>query len=201
MHYPVLFLPMFVVSLVTSVMSSDVLIGMLGVEFSLWINIFILSALSPPAIGITIILDRQICGESDLNFQRAAVTVLSSYILLLGVNLASWLIITVGLFLFIIPGIYLLVKLIMINQSLFLGEAETLNEILRESWKVSDGHVFEIFSLIMLIISPLLLLEIFFYEIPQGILATIQVTFGTALQTWLVISLTRFFLHRKERED
>lgn len=198
MNYPVLFLPMFTVSLVSSVMSSDVVLSVLGNQFGLWFNLLILLALAPPAMGMTIILDRQICSEGNVNLNKAFVTISAAYFPLVGVNLTSWLIIMVGFFFFIIPGIFLLVKFIMINQSFLIGDGQTIEEILRESWSVTGGHLMELFGLIIVLVSPLLLLELFFYRIPPGILATIQVTLGTALQTWLVITMTHVFLDFKE---
>lgn len=192
---------MFLVSLITNILSSQAILGALGPRGGLLVNLIILLALSPPAIGTVIVMDRQICGKEDLNLKKALKIVLGSYFILLGVNLTSWVAIMVGFLLFVIPGIFLLFKLIMINQSFFLGESETIEEVLKESWTTTEGHMFEVFNLVMLVVAPLLLLEVLLYAIPPGFLVALQVTLGTALQTWLVISLSHLFLRVRRSEN
>ena len=200
-YFPILFLPLFVITLVSIVASSDVVVASMGASTSLWVNMMILVLLTPAAMSSTILMDRMISSEKRPNIQETVEAIREKYLLLVGANLVAWSAILLGMFMFVIPGIYLMVKLLFVNQEVMLNEKEDLESVLRSSWNITSGRWFAVFILVISLTGPLIITELLSSTSPSSWAATIQALIGTMLQTWLVIASTRLYVALRQGEN
>ncbi|MFP4589558.1 MAG: hypothetical protein ACLFO3_06305, partial [Candidatus Acetothermia bacterium] len=183
--FPILFLPLFAISVLSTILASDALLASLGAGTSLGLNLVILLFLAPPAMGIIIIWDRQIVNKGEIDSSKGLRTLLPKYPLLIGAYLVSWVATILGLFAFLLPGFYIMIKFMFVNQEIILDGEENLEKVLKLSWKQTTGHWLRLFSLTASLMVPLLAIELMTYELPPGVAATISTVLGAALQTWL----------------
>lgn len=199
--FPVLFLPIFLLSLFNAILASDIFVGIFGPVASLGITLILLLLFSPLAAGLVILIDRGIQARTDINMVQTMTRVGKKIFLLVGTNAISWIGIFVGFMLFIIPGLYLLIKLIFINQKILLDDERSVEQIFRGSWNLTSGWMIELFTLIALLMFPLLLIQFMVLQFPPQWSATIQTTVGTGFQTWYIVAVTHFFVTLKEKSE
>lgn len=199
-QFPILFIPLFITSVLGSVMATDAVIASIGSSMSLWINIVIVTLLSPVAAGIVLLLDRQIAWGQGPDFRGAVREVFPHSVLLITTNLAVWLAVLLGLFLLIIPGIFIYIKLFFVNQEVLLGEAEDVKAVLTDSWNRTTGHGIQLFLVAVIFMAPLVIIQVLSLQLSPSLAATIQVVVGVGLQTWLVVVTTRIYLKVKNQE-
>ncbi|MBS3814454.1 hypothetical protein KGY63_03645, partial [Candidatus Bipolaricaulota bacterium] len=137
--FPVLFAPTFLAYFLNGLLASNRLISILGGGGSLFASLLILALLIPAAAGITIFLDRKINSGKYPSLIDSVEEIKPKYLTLVGVNLAANLAAVLGLFLFIIPGIYLLVKFVFVTQEVLLGGKTNLTEALESSWNHTNN--------------------------------------------------------------
>jgi len=192
--YPVLFLPFFVISLLNTVLASDLVVSAIGPNISLIINLLILALLVPIANSITIVMDRGIVSERGPGLDKAVDFSFRKAFLLIGINFIAWMATFTGLILLIVPGIFLYVKLIFVTQEIVLGGAEDFETGLRASWSHTTGHWMHLFSLLLVLELPLLVLSLLSGELPIGLGQTFQVILSTLAQTWIIIVFTHTYV-------
>ncbi len=192
--YPILFLPFFLISLLNNVFVSNRVISALGANWSLIISLLFVVILVPIGNGVTMIMDRGIASGRG-PYPRRAVEIVSRKIpLLIGINFVAWMAAITGLFLLIVPGIFLYVKFIFVTQEVLLGSANDLETGLRSSWSRTTGQWMRLFSLLLVLEVPLLLLSLLAGQLPLGLAQTLQVVLSTLAQTWIVLAFTHLYV-------
>jgi|GEM_PF-4715910 len=200
--FPSIFLPFFLVSLLSSVLTSDLIVSSFGSSFGLILSLAVLLFLTPLSAGLIISLDRQIrFGEGGPNLKEMLEVIRPYYWLLVGTNLLTWLAVFIGVILLIVPGLFLMVKLVFVNQEILLGEKREVESILRGSWDLTAGYWLEIFNLLLLLILPLMAVEALSLNLSPAWIATIRLVVGTAVQTWLIMAATRAYEKIKTEKE
>lgn len=199
-NFPVLFLPFFVISLLNSVLASGALAAGMGANWSLILNLAVVVALVPIANAVTIILDRSIANRRRLSFGRAVGLAFQQAFLLIGVTFIAWMAAISGLFLLIVPGIFLYVKFIFVTQEVVLGKANNFEAGLRDSWEHTSGYWWNLFTILLALEVPLLLLSLLSGQLPVGWGQTFQVIFSTVAQTWIIVVFTHTYVRIRKKE-
>ncbi|MBS3813534.1 hypothetical protein KGY64_06890 [Candidatus Bipolaricaulota bacterium] len=193
-NYPILFLPFFLISLLNNVFISNRVISALGANWSLIISLLFVVILVPIGNGITIVMDRGIVSGKGPNPPRALEITSSRSFLLIGINFVAWMAAITGIFLLIVPGIYLYVKFIFVTQEVLLGNADDFETGLRSSWARTTGHWSRLFALLLVLEVPLLLLSLLAGQLPIGLAQTFQVILSTVAQTWIILAFTHIYV-------
>lgn len=200
-NFPVLFGPIFVTSFLNGILASDVMISSLGAGGSLILRLLILLLLTPLASGMTIFLDRMINSKRPPVLLTSFSAVRPKYFPLILINLAALTATVLGLFLFIIPGIYLYVKFVFTTQEVLLGGETDLKSALESSWNHTTDRWGTIFKMILIFEIPLLFFSFSLAGLPPGWGATLSVVVGTAFQTWLTLVITHLYLRIIQDDD
>lgn len=199
-NFPLLFGPFFVSAFFNAAMGSDRAVEALGPGWSVILRILILLLFTPLTSGMTIFLDRYIHSGKPPSLAGSFDNVRPSYFTLVAVNLVAWTGIILGFFLFIIPGIYLYVKLVFTNQEVLLGRETDITKALENSWNHTTNRWGSIFRIILIFEVPLLLISFTLAGLPPGWGATISVILTTVFQTWVTLVLTHVYLKIREAE-
>jgi len=199
-NFPVLFLPFFVISLLNSILASGALVTAMGANWSLIVNLVAVVLLVPIANAVVIILDRSIVDRRRLSLSRAVNIAFRKAVLLIGVNFIAWMAAISGLFLLIIPGVFLYVKFIFVTQEVILGGATNFEAGLRDSWEHTSGYWWNLFTILLALEVPLLLLSLLLGRLPVGWGQTFQVIFSTLAQTWIIIVFTHTYVRIRKEE-
>lgn len=199
-HFPALFGPIFVTSFLNGILASDVMISSLGPGGSLFFRLLILLLLTPLAAGITVLLDRRINSQTKPDLLASFAEVRTKYFPLITVNFVALVATVVGLFLFIIPGVYLYVKFIFTTQEVLLEGETDLTSALEKSWNHTTNRWGAIFGIILIFQIPLLFFSFSLAGLPPGWGATLSVVVGTAFQTWLTLVVTHLYLRIARKE-
>ncbi len=199
-NFPVLFLPFFVISLLNSILASGALVTAMGANWSLIVNLVAVVLLVPIANAVVIILDRSIVDRRRLSLSRAVNIAFRKAVLLIGVNFIAWMAAISGLFLLIIPGVFLYVKFIFVTQEVILGGATNFEAGLRDSWEHTSGYWWNLFTILLALEVPLLLLSLLLGRLPVGWGQTFQVIFSTLAQTWIIIVFTHTYVRIRNDE-
>jgi hypothetical protein len=193
-NFPVLFAPTFLVYLLNGLLASNRLMSVLGQGGSLFASLLVFALLIPAAAGITIFLDRKINSGKYPSLIDSVEDVKTKYLQLVGVNLAANLAAILGLFLFIIPGVFLLVKFAFVTQEVLLGRKTNLPEALESSWNHTTNLWGTIFRIILIFQLPPLILSLSLAGFPPGWGMTLNVIIFTIAQTWLTLVITHLYL-------
>ncbi len=198
--FPVLFGPIFVTSFLNGILASDAMITTLGPGGSLIIRLLILLLLTPLAAGITVYLDRMINSQRPPEIMTSFSTVRPRYFPLILINFVALMATVMGLFLFIVPGIYLYVKLVFTTQEVLLGGETDLSTALENSWNHTNNRWGTIFKIVLVFEVPLLFFSFSLGGLPPGWGATLSVVVGTAFQTWLTLVITHLYVQITKEE-
>lgn len=193
-NFPILFAPFFVSAFLNTALGSDRALTAFGPGWSIALRILILLLLTPLTSGMTIFLDRNIHSGEFPNLPGSFDRVRPSYLPLIAVNLVAWTGIVLGFFLFIVPGIYLYVKFIFINQEVLLGRETDVTTVLENSWNLTTNRWGDIFRIILIFEVPLLLISFSLGGLPPGWGATVSLLLTTVFQTWVTLVLTHVYL-------
>lgn len=201
-HFPVLFAPIFATSFLNGILASDAMIASMGPGGSLVLRLLILVLLTPLAAGITVMLDRRINSQVKPNVLASFTGVRSKYFPLIAINFVALIATVLGLFLFIVPGIYLYVKFVFTTQEVLLGGETDLTSALEKSWNHTNNRWGTIFGIILIFEVPLLFFSFSLAGLPPGWGATLSVVVGTAFQTWLTLVVTHIYsqILREDKE-
>lgn len=192
--FPVLFAPTFIAYFLNGLLASNRLISVLGQGGSLFASLLVFALLIPAAAGITIVLDRKINSGKYPSLIDSVEGIKQKYLPLIGVNLAANLAAILGLFLFIIPGVFLLVKFAFVSQEVLLGGKTNLPEALESSWNHTNNLWGTIFRIILIFQLPPLIFSLSLAGLPPGWGMTINVIMFTISQTWLTLVITHLYL-------
>lgn len=192
-NFPVLFFPIFLIYFLMGLLVSDTLATLFGQGGTFFVSLLIQFLLVPAASGVTIFLDRRIHSGKTPDIGECLEEVRPKYSSLIGVNLAAKLAIIFGLFLFIIPGIFLYVKFIFSTQEVLLGEKTSLAKALESSWNHTNNLWWTIFQIILILQVPLFLLTLSLTGLPPGWGVTFTVLLFTVFQTWLTLVVTHLY--------
>ncbi|MFW6111630.1 MAG: hypothetical protein ACOC7Z_01280 [Candidatus Bipolaricaulota bacterium] len=192
--FPVLFAPTFLAYFLNGLLASNRLISALGGGGSLFASLLIFALLIPAAAGITISLDRKINSGKYPSLIDSFEEIKPKYLTLIGVNLAANLAAVLGLFLFIIPGIYLLVKFVFVSQEVLLGGKTNLQEALESSWNHTNNLWGTVFQIILIFQLPPLIFSLSLTGLPPGWGMTLNIIMFTIAQTWLTLVITHLYV-------
>ncbi|MCF7889818.1 hypothetical protein K9M78_01205 [Candidatus Bipolaricaulota bacterium] len=192
--FPVLFAPFFFSAFLNAILGSDRAISALGPGWSIVLRILVLLLLTPLTSGMTIFLDRNVYSGESPNLTGSFDRVKPNYLPLIAVNLVAWTAIVLGFFLFIVPGVYLYVKLIFTNQEVLLGRKTDITKALESSWNHTTNRWGDIFRIILIFEVPLLLISFSLGALPPGWGATVSLLLTTVFQTWVTLVLTHVYL-------
>ncbi len=193
-HFPVLFGPIFVTSFLNGILASDAAIASMGPGGSLVLRLLILVLLTPLSAGITVMLDRRINSQVEPDLLDSFADVRAKYFPLIIINFVALVATVLGLFLFIVPGVYLYVKFVFTTQEVLLGDETDLTSALEKSWNHTTNRWGTIFGIILIFEIPLLFFSFSLAGLPPGWGATLSVVVGTAFQTWLTLVVTHLYL-------
>lgn len=192
--FPVLFAPTFLAYFLNGLLASNRLISVLGQGGSLFASLIVFALVIPAAAGITIVLDRKINSEKYPSLIDSVEEVKPKLFPLIGVNLAATLAAIFGLFLFIIPGVFLLVKFVFVSQEVLLGGKTNLSEALESSWNHTTNLWGTIFQIILIFQLPPLIFSFSLAGLPPGWGMTLNMIIFTIAQTWLTLVITHLYL-------
>lgn len=193
-NFPMLFGPIFITSFLNGILASDAFIRALGAGGSLVLRLMILVLLTPLAAGMTVFLDRMISNQKSPGLAGAFTAVGRKYLPLILINFVALMATVLGLFLFILPGIYLYVKFVFTTQEVLLGGETDLTSALESSWQHTEGRWLTVFKILLVFEIPLLFFSFSLGGLPPGWGATLSVVVGTAFQTWLTLVVTHLYL-------
>jgi hypothetical protein len=154
---PVIFLPAFVLALLVLFLDALLPIPKSPREFSIYFASFgILFLLSLFLNGLIIRMVYDV-KRGKLFLGKSAKFVYSKYLTLLGATIIFSIIIVLGLIAFILPGIYLLVRLYFYDFAILIDNEKACNS-LRRSWKIMKGKWWDVFALFVVALLPLIVI-------------------------------------------
>jgi hypothetical protein len=146
--------------------------------------------------ALILFMDAKTRGEEPLKANLYAAA-LRMWPIFAGLTALSTLLIMAGMSLFILPGVWVMIKLVMSEYLLVLRGMGPL-EAMRESFKMTQGHMLRIFTCVLCVYIPLSLLEaLSYYVLPdqQSPLLSIAVdSVSSFLQLFISVVMFRLFM-------
>ncbi|MDH4608231.1 YciC family protein [Pseudomonas sp. BN102] len=114
----------------------------------------------------------------------------------------STLLIMVGVWMLILPGVYVMIKLAFAEYLLVLEGKSPLDAI-KESFELTKGHFFTILSCVLLVMGPIWLVDWFAYgalgDSPDPVGTVLLESFNSFFQLFVSVTLYRMFTLVTER--
>lgn len=161
----------------------------------LWIIIWFL--LTPYFIGLSVkfIYDSR---EKKPSWGELSKFVLSKYLLLLVTYIVYCVSAFIGIVLVIIPGIFLLIKLIMCDCGIIL-ENDGVIASLKRSWRITKGNWWRLFALLLVIYLPVIIFSIFESLFPKIVYALLTLLLTAYIFAWSQATFTLTYIKLREQ--
>lgn len=134
-------------------------------------------------------------GEPDL--KQDAVQVWDRFLPLAVASVIYGIAVFLGILVLVIPGIFLLIKLIFYKQTVILDDKSAIDS-LKESWKLLKGNWWKVFAVALSLFLPYILLTLIPYlGAPSWILMPVKFVLDVFMLPWRVSTFTTVYLKLK----
>ncbi|MDP2924228.1 MAG: hypothetical protein Q8O30_11010 [Candidatus Omnitrophota bacterium] len=135
--------------------------------------------------------------EKKPSWQELSKFALRKYTPLLIIYIICYIVTFVGVVLFIIPGIFLSIKLIMCDYGIIL-ENEGVIASLKRSWTITKGNWWRLLALSLVLYLPIIIFSFFESLFPKIIYILLNLLFVSCVFVWFQSTFTLAYLRLRE---